>query len=181
MLTPKQRRFVEEYMIDLNATQAAIRAGYSADTARQMGSENLSKPDIEAAIAELVVARSERTQIKADDVVKELAKIGFSNILNYMRIGENGDPYVDLRNLTADQAAALQDFHCEDYLEGRGEDARTVRKVRIKMHDKLRPLVELGKHLGMFKSQEAQGTVQAVTQGSPIDGIAAFAISPAST
>jgi len=62
-LSPKQRRFVEEYLIDLNATQAAIRAGYSPDSARSIGCENLTKPDIEAAIAELVAARSERTKV----------------------------------------------------------------------------------------------------------------------
>ncbi len=65
-MTPKQQRFVDEYLIDLNATQAAIRAGYSKKTARAVGSENLTKPDIRAAVAEAQQARSERTKIGAD-------------------------------------------------------------------------------------------------------------------
>lgn len=65
-MTPKQQRFVEEYLIDLNATQAAIRAGYSKKTAKQIGTENLSKPVIAEAIAEAQAERSERTGITQD-------------------------------------------------------------------------------------------------------------------
>jgi len=68
-LTPKQQRFVEEYLVDLNATQAAVRAGYPARSARQVGAENLSKPDIAAAIAAERAAQSLRTRLEADDVV----------------------------------------------------------------------------------------------------------------
>ena len=71
-LNPRQQRFVQEYLIDLNATQAAIRAGYSARTAQQTGSENLSKPVIAAAIEEAQAARSERTMVTQDDVVAGL-------------------------------------------------------------------------------------------------------------
>ena len=77
MLTPKQQRFVDEYLIDCNATQAAIRAGYSPDTAKQQGTENLAKPAIVAAIAAAQAARKERTQVTADRVAKELSAIAF--------------------------------------------------------------------------------------------------------
>lgn len=70
-LSPKQMRFVEEYLVDLNATQAAIRAGYSQKTARQIGSENLAKPDIQHAIAELQADRSARLQVDADWVLQQ--------------------------------------------------------------------------------------------------------------
>ncbi|WPG35315.1 terminase small subunit [Variovorax sp. EBFNA2] len=70
-LTPLQQRFIDEYLVDLNGTQAAIRAGYSVDTARQMGSENLSKPYIWAAIADARKQQQERTQVNADRVVTE--------------------------------------------------------------------------------------------------------------
>jgi hypothetical protein len=70
-LTDLQQRFVDEYLVDLNGTQAAIRAGYSPDSARQMASENLSKPYIQAAIAEARKAQQERTQVDADRVVTE--------------------------------------------------------------------------------------------------------------
>lgn len=70
MLTPKQQRFIDEYLIDLNATQAAIRAGYSQDTAKQIGHENLTKPDLAEAIALARQAQTERTQINADYVLQ---------------------------------------------------------------------------------------------------------------
>jgi len=68
-MTPKQQRFVEEYLVDLNATQAAIRAGYSEKTAGQVGGENLKKPEIAAAIQEQRATISERVQITQDDVL----------------------------------------------------------------------------------------------------------------
>ena len=74
-LTPKQQRFVDEYLIDLNATQAAIRAGYSKKTARQIGSENLSKPDIQAKIAEAQRERSEATKIDAEWVLRQAVEL----------------------------------------------------------------------------------------------------------
>ena len=149
-LTDKQRAFIEEYLVDLNATQAAVRAGYSEKTARQMGSENLSKPDIQAVIAEEQLKRSTRTEITADKVLKELALLGFANMEDYIRIGTNGDPYIDLSELTREQAAAISEVAVDDYVDGRGKDAREVKKVRLKFHDKKGALVEIGKHLGMF-------------------------------
>lgn len=71
-LTDKQKRFVEEYLIDLNATQAAIRAGYSEDTAAVIGCENLIKPNIQKAIEEAQNKRSERTQITQDEILRDL-------------------------------------------------------------------------------------------------------------
>lgn len=78
-LTPKQQRFVDEYLIDLNGAQAAIRAGYSPDTARQIATENLAKPYIQLAIAEARKAMQERTHITADKVITELALIAFAD------------------------------------------------------------------------------------------------------
>ena len=74
-MTPRQQRFVEEFLIDLNATQAAIRAGYSPRTARNIASENLAKPDIQEAVAKAKRARSERTEIDAEWVLRELVKL----------------------------------------------------------------------------------------------------------
>lgn len=71
-LSAKQKKFVEEYLIDLNATQAAIRAGYSERTARSVGHENLTKPDIQAAILDAKLARAERTELTADWVIQRL-------------------------------------------------------------------------------------------------------------
>ena len=152
-LTAKQQRFVDEYLIDLNATQAAIRAGYSEKTAYSIGNENLSKPEIAKAIEDAQTARAKRTEITADRVLTELGKLGFSNMQDYMRAGADGDPYLDFSNLTREQAAALAEVTVEDFKDGRGEDARDVRRVKFKLTDKRAALVDIGKHLGMFKDQ----------------------------
>jgi phage terminase small subunit len=73
------------------------------------------------------------------------------NPTDYVRIGENGDPSVDFSNMTQEQATALSEFTAADFKIGRGKDARQVRRVRVKMHDKIRALIALGKHLGLFK------------------------------
>lgn len=78
-LTAKQERFCEEYLIDLNATQAAIRAGYSVESAGSIGSENLTKPEIRARIDTAMAERSKRTGINADRVLRELGRIAFLN------------------------------------------------------------------------------------------------------
>ena len=152
-LTPKQQRFVEEYLIDLNATQAAIRAGYSEKTAKSVGHENLTKPDIAKAIQEAQNKLSERTEITQDMVLQELAKIGFSNMLDYVSITNGGDPVTDFSALTRDQAAAISEVTIEAYTEGRGEDAEEVKRVKFKLSDKRAALVDMGRHLGMFKDK----------------------------
>ena len=76
-LTTKQRRFVEEYIVDYNATQAAIRAGYSENTATVIGGENLRKPYLQAAIHEELEKQSKRTNVTADRIVQELAAMAF--------------------------------------------------------------------------------------------------------
>src|SRR4051812_28025396 len=78
-LTPKQRRFVEEYLLDLCATRAAARAGYSRASAAAIGAENLIKPEIRRAIDAAMAERSVRTGISADRVLREMAAIAFSD------------------------------------------------------------------------------------------------------
>lgn len=152
-MTPKQQRFVEEYLIDLNATQAATRAGYSEKTAYSIGQENLKKPEIAAAIEERRKTITEKLEITQERVLAELAKIGFANMQDYMVAGSNGDPYLDFSGLTRDQAAALAEVTVEDFTDGRGDDARDVRRVKFKLYDKRAALVDIGKHLGMFPNK----------------------------
>ena len=173
----KQAQFVREYLIDLNATQAAIRAGYSAKTAASIGQENLTKPEIDAAIAIAMERRAERTEITADRVLRELAKIGFSNMPDYVTVGGNGDPFVDLRALDREQAAAIQEVTVEDFKDGRGADARDVRRIKFKLADKRAALVDIGKHLGMFieRSVTTTGSLEELmttiaAQGRPRPG-----------
>lgn len=155
-LTAKQARFVDEYMVDLNATQAAIRSGYSAKTAADIGRQLLRKTPVAKAIAERKRSASERIGVTAEAVVAELAKIGFANMADYMRAGGDGDPYLDFSKLTRDQAAALSEVTVEDFKKGRGEAARDVRRIKFKLHDKRAALVDLGKHLGIFAAEKVE-------------------------
>lgn len=156
-LNEKQQRFVQEYLVDLNATQAAIRAGYSAQTARQQASRLLSDDDISAAISNAQKEVAQKHGITVDRIVSELALLGFSNMQDYMRSTPGGDPFLDFSALTREQAAALTEVTVEDYTEGRGEDAREVKRVKFKLADKRAALVDLGKHLGMFQEKPMGG------------------------
>lgn len=149
-LTPRQQLFIAEYLVDFNATQAAIRAGYSEKTAGRTGHENLKKPEIQTSIDEALEERLKALGVTSHRVLEELARLGFSNMLDYVRIGEHGDAYVDLSEMTREQAAAVQEITVEDFMDGRGEDAREVRRVKFKLADKKSSLELLGKHLKLF-------------------------------
>lgn len=103
-LNEKQARFVAEYMIDLNATQAATRAGYSAKTAYAIGHELLKKPEIQAALTAAMDDRSERTQITADRVLEELARIGFADI---RKLFDEDGSLRDVADMDPDTVAAI--------------------------------------------------------------------------
>lgn len=153
-LNPRQTRFVAEYLKEPNATQAALKAGYSAKTAASIGSENLKKPEIAAAIAAYRDKLAEKFDLSVDRIVGELAKLGFSNMADYMDIGPDGLPRLNWANLTRDQAAALTEVTVEavgDIKVGSidGEDLiAPVRKVKFKLADKRGALVDLLRHLG---------------------------------
>ena len=153
-LTPKQIRFVDEYLVDFNATQAAIRAGYKAKTAHVMGAENLRKPKIAEEIARRQKDLQRRTEVTQDRVVKELARIAFANIADYVhvetqtRTKDDGTETTyqivmlsETEDLSADQRAALAAVK------------QSVNGVEIKLHDKIKALELLGRHIGMFNDK----------------------------
>lgn len=150
MLNPRQQRFCQEYIVDLNGTQAAIRAGYKEKNAAVVASQNLNKLNIQDKIQELQIERSKRTEITADDVIKELAKLGFSNMMDYITTQPDGSCFTDLSKLTRDQSAAISEITTDEYVEGRGEDSRLIKKIKLKLHDKVSALEKIGRHLGMF-------------------------------
>ena len=108
---------------------------------------------VSARIAELKGVAAQASTIAATRVLEELAKLAFANMADYMRVGPGGDPVLDFSKLTRDQAAALVEVTVEDYVDGRGEDARQVRRVKFKLASKLVALELLGKHLGLFKDR----------------------------
>lgn len=152
-LTAKQARFVQEYLIDLNGTQAAIRAGYSGRSAAVHAARLLTNANIQAAVAAGQQKIAARLDVTAERVITEMAKLGFANMADYMRVGPDGDPCLNFAELSRDQAAALVEVTVEDFKDGRGEDARDVRRVKFKLADKLGALEKLGKHLGLFRER----------------------------
>ena len=149
-ITPKQQRFVDEYLIDLNATAAARRAGYSEKTAEQQGPRLLGNVGVATAIRGAKENRAKRTQISQDEVVAELAKLGFSNMLDYLSLQENGTAILDWSALTRDQAAAIQEVIVDTYTEREGDKLIPVKRIKFKLSDKRSSLVDIGRHLGMF-------------------------------
>ena len=149
-LTAKQERFVAEYLVDLNATQAAIRAGYSAKTAAEIGAENLRKPQIAAAVQKAQQARSVRTGITQDRVLNEIAIIAFQDARKMMTWGPRGVTFLDSDELPDDVARCVV------------EASQTVTPaggtIRVKMADKLSALKLVGEHLGMFAAKAAGET-----------------------
>ena len=145
-LTPKQQRFVEEYLIDLNATQAAIRAGYSEKTAKEIGSENLTKPNIAKAIEEAQNKRQEQTQIDAVYVLKRLVEIDQMDVLDIMDDQMKILPLRDWPKIWRQYISNIENLELTD--------AEGVFK-KIKWPDKVKNLELLGKHVsvGAFKDK----------------------------
>lgn len=150
-LTAKQKRFCDEYLIDLNATQAAIRAGYSEKNADKIASQLLGKTRVAEEIQKRKAERSERTEITQDMVLRELAAIAFANATDIVQVAEkafvtDGGNEVMLPDviitetskLTSEQKKAIAGIK-----QGRNG-------IEVKMNDKTRALELLGKHLGMF-------------------------------
>lgn len=139
MLTPKQSRFVEEYMRDSNATQAYIRAGYSERTANKAGPKLLVNLGVSAAIRKAIQERSDRTQISVDRVLTELARVALADIRDVVKWSEDG-----VRMVPSDMIP-------EDVARSIAEVSQTATgELKIKMHSKLTALHDIGKHLGMF-------------------------------
>ena len=143
-LTDKQARFVNEYLIDLNATQAAIRAGYSKKTSYSIGQENLNKPEIQGAVQEAMEKRSKRTEITQEMVVQELARIAFLDIRQ--AFDENGN-LLSIPNMPEDVARAVGGMDITHI--GNGDNEDTILS-KVKLIDKKGALELLGRHMKMF-------------------------------
>lgn len=143
-LTEKQQLFVDEYLIDLNATQAAIRAGYSAKTADVQGSRMLGNVKVQQAIAEQMANRSRRTGINQDRVVLELAKIALVKMTDIV------DSYGRIK-----ETATEDDLACIESIKYKSSESDTgsSEEREVKVASKLKALELLGKHLGMWNDK----------------------------
>lgn len=149
-LTPKQRLFVHEYLKDLNATQAAIRAGYSRKTAQAISTENLSKPLIQEAIQKEFDKRAGEVDLTAKRILTEIMKLAFFNIKDLY--DENGDikPINELSNEVACAISAIDIGEVRTIKTADGEPLIEQYTKKIKLWDKRASLELLGKHLKLF-------------------------------
>lgn len=147
-LTPKQEAFCQEYLVDLNATQAAIRAGYSEKTAREQGCQNLTKLNVQERVAELMAKREKRTQINQDRVLQEYARLAFLDPRKFF--DENGN-LINVSDLDDDTAAALAGLEITTERDKESEDLSFTKK--IKLIDKKGALDSIARHLGMFNDK----------------------------
>ena len=106
-LTDKQKKFIDEYLVDLNATQAAIRAGYKEKAAYRTGAENLRKPQIQEEIQKRMEERQKRTEITQDMVLQELAAIAFARATDYVSVRDGMVQVKDTDQLSDSQIAAI--------------------------------------------------------------------------
>lgn len=154
-LNERQARFVAEYLVDLNATQAAIRAGYSQRTAYRTGADNLKKPQIAEAIREAMEDREARTNISQDRVLRELAAIAFADPADYQRVRRGRLTLNGTEDIPRDKRRAVQGYR------------RTRDGPEVVLADKMRALELLMKHLGMLDKKEDadSGGVNVVLRG----------------
>lgn len=155
-LTDKQRLFVEEYPKDFNASAAARRAGYSEKTAGSIGFENLQKPEIAAALAEATEERFGRARINADEVFKQIARIGFVDVRDLFTWDDDRAAYVPSDQLTSDQAAAISAVKSDTthYTDNDGNRETRI-KLELKTESKIRALELLAKHFAMLTDKRA--------------------------
>ena len=161
-LTPRQKLFVDEYLIDLNATQAAIRAGYSPNNADKIGSELLGKTRVSDAISKAMAERSRRTGINQDRILMELAKIALVNPENVVDF----DEATILDSALPEDLAAVASVKVKRFPTKEGEGIER----EIKFYDKTKALDLAGRHLGMFKDKlEVSGTLE--TERTKLDDL----------
>ena len=153
-LTPKQKIFADEYLIDLNATRAYKMAYPNVtkeETAAAAGARLLRNVKVEEYIQERMKDREKRTEITQDMVLKELAKVGFFDI---RRLFDDSGKPLDITGLDNETAACIVGLEVMDIYEGTGDDKEFVGYIKkYKLSDKLKALEMIGRHLGMFKDK----------------------------
>lgn len=153
-MTPKQQAFVAEYLIDLNATQAAIRAGYSAKTAEKIGSENIRKPEVAAAIAAAQQARAERTSVDADWVLKRLHTEATADLADIYDDAGGLKPISEWPKVW--RTGLVSGIETSMERDGSDSDGKPTFAVvrKVKLTDRTRMIELIGKHIGVQAFKE---------------------------
>ena len=154
---PKQRqRFVQEYLVDVNGTQAAIRAGYSEKTAKIQASQLLTYLNVSQAIEAGHQRLAELVKVRQYEVVREFKRIGFADMRDFSKWGPGGVKLTDSEKLTPEQTACVAEVS-QTITENGGS-------IKFRLHSKVDALNSLAKHLGMFPTRVEQGIVQVPVQ-----------------
>lgn len=154
-LKPVEKAFVDAYVSHLGASARSAGKAITEVLGTQVDNSEranamLAKPHVKRAINERARQIAAKFNVDGNSVVKEVANIAFANMANYLHITEGDDPYIDLSKCTFDQLAAIQEVTVEDYTDGRGDDAREVKRIKIKLHPKLEALEKLMKYLQLY-------------------------------
>lgn len=154
-MSAQEQQFVEEYLVDFNAKEAAIRAGYPARSAEKSAERLLRQPDIVAAVEKAVAARKEKIRVTADRIVEEYAHIAFANLRDFIDWGPEGIEMRPKAALSAADTAAIADIRPN----GRGGNGG------VKLYDKQAALNALARHLGLFDPKARNGKADLTIDG----------------
>lgn len=161
--TAKEEQFAREFLVDLSIIQSAIRAGYKERSARKIGWEVFYRPRVQRRIQELMQERQKRTEITANNVLKEIAKIGFCDLKE--AFDENGD-LKDVKDIPDNILAAISNVKIVTNPAKEGEDITYTKE--LKLWDKKGALELLGKHLGLFTEKiDLSGELTVIGTGYP--------------
>ena len=156
-LNKRQELFCREYIVDMNGTQAAIRAGYKPDNAKVVACQMLQKPEIRFCVAKLQEKAFERLDLNAQRVLYELACIAFANAQDFTRVGSDGEPELDMSKMSREQWAAIAEYN-EDSTGGQNDgERRLIVRRKVKMLDKVAALGLLGKYFKLFTEKVEHG------------------------
>lgn len=144
-MNARQEVFCQEYLIDLNASAAAVRAGFKGQ-ANVVGSQLMSLPQVQARVAELMDLRAARVRITADRVLLELEKIAFGKMSDIARWNESGVSFLPSNEISRDADASIAEVSESTNQHGG--------QLKIKRFDKVKALELIGRHLGMFKPDQ---------------------------
>lgn len=147
--------FVNVYLRNFNATEAAIEAGYSEKTARAAGSRLLTDVNVQNLIRLRVDDMIKAKQLSLESVIDEIRKLAFTSIKSFVGVTKDGQPYLDFSKVNEEEWAAVGELTVDEYMEGRGEDARAVKKTKFKLHNKLDALDKLARFMGAYNGKEA--------------------------
>lgn len=153
-LTDKQRRFVEEYLLDCNGAAAARRAGYSEKTANRIATTLLSKVVIQEEIARAMTKLANKLEIKAETVLEELARLAFSDIGEVLDFTGEEPRLRPVKDIPLSARRAIASVKTKRFREGRGEAAKEVEVTEFRLWDKNSALEKLAKCLKLFASEE---------------------------